>query len=262
MKKTITAIIAVVLCMCIIMPTAAFANSENETSFSSVEEYVASAQNEKEADSNLKAKIAGAKFLNKLSNFFINGVLANVLNAIIPDSAAVADYEEFDINKYDNFYAGMDKFIDEPQGDKVWSLGYCKASVLPADFGTKKYAKGAYIPYIFGDSMYKDEDGVEEDLMVRTVVMDDGSGRGKVVFIALDAMGFANADVRAVREGLKEIAKKHNIVSINVSCTHIHTGIDSQGVWTDPIGCIINNIFSKNVRYGVERSFIDAVVKG
>lgn len=262
MNKKITAIIAVLLCLCIIMPTAAFANNTEEATYSSVEEYVASVQNEEEADSNLSAKIAGAKFLNKLSNFFINSVLANVLNAIIPDSAAVADYEKFDINKYDNFYAGMDKFIDEPQGDKVWSLGYGKASVLPADFGTKKYAKGAYIPYIFGDSMYKDEDGQDEDLMVRTVVMDDGSGRGKVVFIALDAMGFANADVRLVREGLKEIAKKYNIVSINVSCTHIHTGIDSQGVWTDPIGCIVNNIFSKNVKYGVERSFIDAVVKG
>ncbi len=261
MKKTITAIIAVLLCLCIIMPTAAFAQSTNEVSYNSVEEYVALA-NEETVDETLQTKIFFAKLLNKISNFFINGVLANVLNAIIPDSAAVADYEEFDIKKYDNFYAGMDKFIDEPQGDKVWSLGYGKASVLPADFGTKKYAKGAYIPYIFGDSMYKDEDGVEEDLMVRTVVMDDGSGRGKVVFIALDAMGFANADVRLVREGLKEIAKKHNIVSINVSCTHIHTGIDSQGVWTDPIGCIINNIFSKNVRYGVERSFIDAVVKG
>ncbi|MBR2957684.1 MAG: hypothetical protein IKC20_05475 [Clostridia bacterium] len=261
MKKTITAIIAVLLCLCIIMPTAAFAQSTNEVSYNSVEEYVALA-NEETVDESLQTKIFFAKLLNKISNFFINSVLANVLNAIIPDSAAVADYEKFDINKYDNFYAGMDKFIDEPQGDKVWSLGYGKASVLPADFGTKKYAKGAYIPYIFGNSMYKDEDGVEEDLMVITVVMDDGSGRGKVVFIALDAMGFANADVRLVREGLKEIAKKHNIVSINVSCTHIHTGIDSQGVWTDPIGCIINNIFSKNVRYGVERSFIDAVVKG
>ena len=261
MKKTITAIIAVLLCICIIMPTAAFANSTEEVTYNSVEEYVALA-NEESGDDSTETKIFFAKLLNKISNFFINSVLANALNAIIPDSAAVADYEEFDISKYDNFYAGMDEFIDEPQGDKVWSLGYGKASVLPADFGTKKYAKGAYIPYIFGDSMYKDEDGVEEDLMVRTVVMDDGSGRGKVVFIALDAMGFANADVRLVREGLKEIAKKYNIVSINVSCTHIHTGIDSQGVWTDPIGCIINNIFSDNVKYGVERSFIDAVVKG
>ena len=30
-----------------------------------------------------------------------------------------------------------------------------------------------------------DEDGNEEDLMVRAVVMNDGSGRGNVVFIAL-----------------------------------------------------------------------------
>ncbi len=262
MKKTITAIISLVLCLCIIMPTAAFAQSDNEVTFNSVEEYVASTNEEESSDNSLQTKIFFAKLLNKLSNFFINSVLANVLNAIIPDSAAVADFEEFDINKYDNFYAGMEKFIDEPQGDKVWSLGYGKASVLPADFGTKKYAKGAYIPYIFGNSMYKDEDGQEEDLMVRAVVMDDGSGRGKVVFLSLDAMGFANADVRLVREALKDIAKKHNIVSINVSCTHIHTGIDSQGVWTDPIGCIINNIFSDNIKYGVERSFIDSVVKG
>ena len=261
MKKTFKAIIALVLCCCIIMPTAAFAQ-EDETTYSSVEEYVADAQNDEGTDSSLKTKIALAKLLNKFSNFIINGVLGTALNLIIPDSAAVADFEDFDINEYENFYAGMDEFIDEPQGDAVWSLGYGKASVLPADFGSKKYAKGAYIPYIFGNSMYKDEDGQDEDLMVRAVVMNDGSGRGNVVFIALDAMGFANADVRKIREGLKDIAKQYNIVSINVSCTHIHTGIDSQGVWTDPIGCIINNIVSPNVKYGVERSFIDSVVKG
>ncbi|MBR6619735.1 MAG: neutral/alkaline non-lysosomal ceramidase N-terminal domain-containing protein [Clostridia bacterium] len=261
MKKTFKVIIALVLCCCIIMPTAAFAQ-EDETTYSSVEEYVAQAQTDEGTDSSLKTKIVLAKFLNKLSNFVINGILGTALNLIIPDSAAVADFEDFDLNKYENFYAGMDKFIDEPQGEKVWSLGYGKASVLPADFGSKKYAKGAYIPYIFGNSMYTDEDGQEEDLMVRAVVMNDGSGRGNVVFIALDAMGFANADVRKIREGLKDIAKQYNIVSINVSCTHIHTGIDSQGVWTDPIGCIINNIISPNVRYGVERSFIDSVVNG
>ncbi|MBQ3603819.1 MAG: neutral/alkaline non-lysosomal ceramidase N-terminal domain-containing protein [Clostridia bacterium] len=261
MKKTFKVIIALVLCCCIIMPTAAFAQ-EDETTYSSVEEYVAQAQTDEGTDSSLKTKIVLAKFLNKLSNFVINGILGTALNLIIPDSAAVADFEDFDLNKYENFYAGMDKFIDEPQGEKVWSLGYGKASVLPADFGSKKYAKGAYIPYIFGNSMYTDEDGQEEDLMVRAVVMNDGSGRGNVVFIALDAMGFANADVRKIREGLKDIAKQYNIVSINVSCTHIHTGIDSQGVWTDPIGCIINNIISPNVRYGVERSFINSVVNG
>ncbi len=260
MKKTIKVFISLILCCCLIMPTAAFAASE-ETAYNSVEEYIAESQaNEK--DTELQIKIALSKVLNFISNLFINDILGKALNLIIPDSAAVADFEKFDIDKYDNFYAGMDEFIDEPQGDAVWSLGYGKASVLPADFGEKKYAKGAYLPYVFGNEMYDDDDGNTEDLMARAVIMDDGSGRGKVVFIALDAMGFANADVRKVREALKDIAEKHNIVSINVSCTHIHTGIDSQGVWTDPIGCIINNIISPKVRYGVERSFIESVVAG
>ncbi|MBE6820887.1 MAG: hypothetical protein E7516_07535 [Ruminococcaceae bacterium] len=260
MKKMLMTVISLVLVMCLLMPSV-YAASDVQTSYDSVMDYVAEAEANDDADS----KIKFSKIINGLSNFVINDFLGTVLKLILPDSAAVADYEKFDIDKYENFYEGTETFIDEPQGEKVWSLGYGKASVLPDDFGEKQYAKGAYIPYIFGNDMYTDEDGNKEDLMVRAVVMNDGSGRGNVLFIALDAMGFANADVRQVRAGLKELAEKYNIVSINVSCTHIHTGIDSQGVWTDPIGCIINNSFSKitrHVKYGVERSFIEAVVEG
>ena len=257
MKKTVKTLISLLLCCCLMTPTVAFAAPER-TAFSSVQEYI----EESQIDTGLLIKIQLSKMLNALSNFFLNGILGTALKLVIPDSAAVADFEEFNIDEYGNFYAGTESFIDEPQGEKVWSLGYGKSSVLPADFGKKSYAKGAYLPYVFGDAMYEDEDGNKEDLMARAIVMDDGSGRGKVVFIALDAMGFANADVRLIREALKEIAAEHNIVSINVSCTHIHTGIDSQGVWTDPIGCILNNIFSSEVRYGVERSFIESVVAG
>ncbi len=255
MKKTFLAIVSLTLCFCLLMPTVASA-ADDEVSYSSVQEYV------EESQSDADSKIKFSKFVNGLSNFVLNDFLGTVLKLIIPDSAAVADYEDFNIDEYGNFYAGTDTFIDEPQGDKVWSLGYGKASVLPADFGTKEYAKGAYLPYVFGDAMYTDEDGQEEDLMARAIVMNDGSGRGNVVFIAVDAMGLANADVRLIREGLKEIAQEYNIVSINVSCTHIHTGIDSQGVWTDPIGCILNNIINPNVKYGVERSFIESLVSG
>ncbi len=260
MKKMLMSVISLALVLCLMMPSV-FASAATHTGYDSVIDYVAESQSKSDADS----KIAFSKVVNGLSNFFINTFLGNVLKMIIPDSAAVADYEKFNIDEYDNFYEGTKTFIDEPQGEKVWSLGYGKASVLPSDFGEKQYAKGAYIPYIFGNDMYTDEDGNKEDLMVRAVVMNDGSGRGNVLFIALDAMGFANADVRQVREGLKDLAKKHNIVSINVSCTHIHTGIDSQGVWTDPVGCILNNVFSKitgKVRFGVERSFIESVVEG
>lgn len=257
MKKAVKVILSLVLCCCMITPTVAFASEESKA-YNPVQEYIEQSQ----MDTGLLVKIQLAKVLNYLSNFVINDLLGTVLKLAIPDSAAVVDFGDFNLDEYDNFYAGMDTFIDEPQGDKVWSLGYGKASVLPEDFGTKPYAKGAYLPYVFGNAMYTDDDGQEEDLMARAIVMNDGSGRGNVVFIALDAMGFANADVRLIREALKEVAEENNIVSINVSCTHIHTGIDSQGVWTDPIGCILNNIISPDVRYGVERSFIESVVAG
>ncbi len=261
MKKTTKTIISLILCICMVIPMAVLpVNAEN--SYSSIAEYVEDSDTGVEAEKSLQTKIFLYKVLNIVSNFFINDVLGRALGVIIPDSSAVVDYEQFDLDAYDNFYPGMDEFIDEPQGDKVWSLGYGKASIIPVDFGEKSYAKGAYLPYVFGNEMYKDEEGNYEDLMARVVVLNDGSGRGNVVFISLDAMGLANADVRLIREGLKEIAKQYNIVSINVSCTHIHTGIDSQGVWTDPIGIILNNTLTDTVKYGVERSFIDAVVNG
>ncbi len=266
MKRIISSVLAVVLCFCLMMPTVAQA-AEKEETYASVAEYVASSETGVSSDASsvdnlLQLKIVFSKILNFLSNLVINDLLGTALNLIIPDSSAVQDFDTFDIESYDNFYKGMDEFIDEPQGDAVWSLGYGKASVLPSDFGTKNYAKGAYIPYIFGSEMYKDEQGEYEDLMARAIVMNDGSGRGNVVFIALDAMGLANSDVRLIREALKEIAEEYNIVSINVSCTHIHTGIDSQGVWTDPVGVIFNNISSDEVKYGVDRSFIESVVEG
>ena len=261
MTKNVRKILAIFMCICISLPLLYIPVSASNT-YDSVEEYVLSSETSVDNGDDIEKQILLYKILNKVSDFFINDVVAKVLKLSIPDSAAVIDYESFNVDSYENFYPGMENFISEPQGDKVWSLGYGKASILPEDFGEKRYAKGAYLPYVYGNEMYKDDDGNYEDLMARVIVMNDGSGRGNVLFISVDAMGLANSDVRLIRAALKEIAEKNNIVSINVSCTHIHTGIDSQGVWTDPLGCILNNTLTDNVKYGVPREFIDSLVKG
>lgn len=261
MTKNVRKFLAIFMCICISLPLLYIPVSASNT-YDSVEKYVLSSETSVDNGDDIEKQILLYKILNKVSDFFINDVVAKVLKLSIPDSAAVIDYESFNVDSYENFYPGMENFISEPQGDKVWSLGYGKASILPEDFGEKRYAKGAYLPYVYGNEMYKDDDGNYEDLMARVIVMNDGSGRGNVLFISVDAMGLANSDVRLIRAALKEIAEKNNIVSINVSCTHIHTGIDSQGVWTDPLGCILNNTLTDNVKYGVPREFIDSLVKG
>ncbi len=92
-------------------------------------------------------------------------------------------------------------------------------------------------------------------------MLNDGSGSGSVAFASIDAIGICNADVRAIRQALADFAKQNNIISINVSCTHIHTGIDLQGIWTSPIKNLGNNLFNKNdVSYGVDRTFLQSVI--
>ena len=203
-----------------------------------------------------------AKLLNLLSNFVINGALGKPLSTVIPAAKTVQRYETFDLDGYGDFYAGTETFLTQPAEDAVWRLGYSEKSVMPADFGEKPYAKGAYLPDIFGTEMYKDDDGEDEELRVRTIVLDDGSGHGSVAFCAVDAMGLANADVRLIRAALADFAAEHDIVSINVDCTHIHTGIDSQGVWNKPVTHAANNMLQLDIQYGVDRTFLQAVIDG
>ena len=202
-----------------------------------------------------------ARVLNAISNLVINNGLAGGLATLVPGTDAVERYEDFDLAAYEGFMAGMDTVNTEVGENNVWSLGYSEKSILPADFGETSYAKGAYLPDIYGSEMYKDDDGNDEDLRVRTVILDDGSGRGSAVFAVIDAIGIANADVRLIREALADFAAENNIVSINVSCTHIHTGIDLQGIWTKPVTTLSNNIFRREeVRYGVDRTFLQSVI--
>ena len=203
-----------------------------------------------------------ARLLNLLSNFVINDALGKPLSTVVPAAKTVRQYETFDLDDYGDFYAGTEQFLTEPAADAVWRLGYGEQSVMPADFGEKAYAKGAYLPDIFCTEMYKDDDGESEELRVRTVVLDDGSGRGCAAFCAVDAMGLANADVRLIRAALADFAAENNLVSINVDCTHIHTGIDSQGVWNKPVTHALNNMLKQDVAYGVDRTFLQAVIDG
>lgn len=280
MKKVILTVISVVLCFSLIIPmgVSAFAQDTQpvvDTGYTqNLEDYINNAVDEGkiietangigdafESLSSTSFKTvfmsALAKFVNLLSNTLINA-LGKVLGLVIPKTSALKDFASFSLDDYGNFYKGMDSFIDAPVAGAQWNLGYSEASILPDDFGTVPYSMGGY-------GLMAETTQTFDGLSVRTIILNDGSGRGNVVFAVLDAIGIANADVRLIRESIADFARENNIVSVNVSVTHTHSGIDLQGVWDKTIPNVLNNIFLSNlgvsdIHSGVNRTFLKKIV--
>ena len=172
-------------------------------------------------------------FLNKFIDVFGKGLVF-----IFPDSPLVKKADKFEP---DERFTGTEEFLDEPAEGAVWSLGYAQASILPDDFGTADYYKGGY-------SLNKKVTECIDDLKVRVIVLNDGSGRGSVAIAAVDCIGLANHDVLLIRDALSDYAEENDIVSINVSCTHTHSGIDTQGVYTALFKAIAKNLTASTIK--------------
>lgn len=198
-----------------------------------------------------------AKMVNFISNTAIN-IIGKVLGWVIPKTSAINPFKDFSLEDYGNFYEGMAEFLDAPAAGAQWHLGYAQASILPDDFGEVPYTMGGY-------GLMAETTETFDGLWVRTIILNDGTGRGNVVFAVLDAIGIANADVRLIREAIADFAKEHNIVSVNVSVTHTHSGIDLQGVWDNTLDNVLNNLFLSNLgltelQSGVNRKFLNTIV--
>ena len=288
MKKILLSVLSVVLCLCLIVPigVTAFAKTEEAPivaeSSVTLEEYLADAAAKgnrvQVVNSNANDtldKIGDAfgslastspktvfmkllaKAINLLSNTLIN-VIGKALGFVIPKTSVIHDYADFDPDSYGNFYKGMSEFLDAPAAGAKWHLGYAQASILPDDFGTTPYTMGGY-------GLMATTTETFDGLWVRTIVLNDGTGRGNVAFCVLDAIGIANADVRLIREAISDFAAKNNIVSVNVSVTHTHSGIDLQGVWDNTAPNVLNNLFLSNlglseIHSGVNRTFLKKIV--
>ena len=263
MKKPWKSALAVALAasvLCGIAAIPAYAASGQDEGGGSILDYIKSISKPSKAQADLR---------NSLSNFFLNDVLLRGVSALIPRTPETRSMKDFKLEDHDGFLKGHDKFIDAPAGEKTWRLGYDKKSILPEDFAEShmKYARGSYAPWGYTNKIYQDEDGKDEFFGVRTIVMDDGSGRGSASFSSIDCIGLSNADVRKIRAAADEYAEKNNIASINVSATHTHSGIDTQGVRNGPLRVIANNFFAGltfglvKTKSGVNQDYLNTIIK-
>lgn len=155
-------------------------------------------------------------FLSLLLSF---GVFGGIIPAPGPEAVETSPW----------FMAGDSAFLRAPADSAFWSVGFAKKVITPPDVLTNP---GDY--YMAGYANNKRPAEVMDDTYVRTVYIDDNSGRGGVLFSVIDAIGLSNKEVLEIREKVWDFALANHIKSINVLCTHNHAGIDTQGLWGNP----------------------------
>ncbi len=176
------------------------------------------------------------------TDVLVNGLVSGIAS-IIPKPQSWINEADY---KSENVPVGTDKFLDAPAENAKWSLGYAQNSIIEGQhvIGDEYFVSGGI------SITAKHPTQIIDDSKVRVIAMNDGSGRGTVVFAVLDAYGLANNDVREIRARIADFAKEKNIVSVNVAVLHQHSAVDTfgmngniiQAVFLNPLINLINGI--------------------
>ncbi len=158
-------------------------------------------------------------------------VIVGAINSIAPSK----DFIQKDIYETDNFYQGHETFLNAPAANAKWSLGYSSASIQTGNELDGNHMVGGSL------SLDKSATEIYDDQRVRVISIDDGSGRGAVVFACIDAFGLALPDVREIRERLVYFANANGIAGINVSVLHQHSCVDTYGMNANLVEAILKN---------------------
>lgn len=155
----------------------------------------------------------------------------------------------------DNFYLGDTTFIGAAEAGPHWSVGFNKIVLTPEDVLTS--SENYYIAG-YNNNMHPKE--VFDDIYVRALYLDDNTGRGGILFAVIDCVGISNKEIRMIRAMMADFAEENNIKSINVLSTHNHAGIDTQGLWGDPLKFKsgINSEFNESVRVKSKEAMVEA----
>ena len=192
---------------------------------------------------------AGAAFYHSFANTL--SALAQVILKVICCLTPVYDWEN--IKNYtpekENILLGRDTYRKAPADGAEWSLGYSSASIIPDDFEAGKYYIGnsASVTSKNSPNLKKGPkaQGVLDDQRIRVAAIDDNSGDGLAVLAVIDGLGVGSGTIRAIREKVLASAEKNGtkISSINISATHCHSALDTQGVSTSLLGLAAGGLF-------------------
>ena len=187
------------------------------------------------------------KSLYKLADQIIDALVKGI-NKNIPS----VKFEQKENFTSEMFFEGMEDYLNAPASNAVWSLGYGSASLQTGDELDGKHYVGGSLSF----PKTKAATAIYDDQRVRVIAINDGSGRGTLVFAVIDGFGISSTDVRGIRKELADFAKANNIVGINISVLHQHSCVDTFGmngdlvkmIFTNPALNRINNTFGTDYK--------------
>lgn len=141
-------------------------------------------------------------------------------------------------NRY--MLTGDEKFSDNC--GEFFTCGFAKTVLTPDDVSKDNY-------YIAGYGSNNPAKGVLDDMYARAVYIDDNTGRGGVVMCSIDAVGISRKDINDIRKAVIESGKIPSLKSINISATHSHSAVDTQGLWGEKLfKCGKNEAFMEKLK--------------
>ncbi len=187
------------------------------------------------------------KSLYKLADQIIDALVKGI-NKNIPS----VKFEQKENFTSEMFFEGMEDYLSAPASNAVWSLGYGSASLQTGDELDGKHYVGGSLSF----PKSKAATAIHDDQRVRVIAINDGSGRGTLIFAVIDGFGISSTDVRGIRKELADFAKANNIVGINISVLHQHSCVDTFGmngdlvkmIFTNPALNRINNTFGTDYK--------------
>ena len=203
------------------------------------------------------AKVAITKSVAAL----LKGILGTV-NLPVLDNPSFVDEKDY---QNTDFYEGDSEFVSKAGADNVWKLGSSWVSLVPDDYKEHNYYLGGFI-MIENGFTNKVED-VADDMRARVIALDDNSGRGVSLFATIDCIGMTNNDIKEIRKLVaKTFAEKYpdeKLASVNVFSTHTHSGIDTEGLWTNTLVKALKNLFLRPfglpMEQGTDKAFMEAL---
>lgn len=215
--------------------------------------------------SSVMGSAAAADVTKTLENFGLSIVetifttLVGALNIIVPDSPKFVQVKD---RVLENFYEGTETWAEDAEEDAKWKLGHAKASLVPDDWQTKDYYLGGFIDP--NNGMVNKVEEIIDDMQVRVIAVEDGSGRGVALFANIDCIGFSNGDIKEIRKRVEAMKLGVEFNSINVSSTHTHSCIDTQGLWTNLFPKLFKNLALSYVPFvekerGADAEFMEYV---